>query len=98
MKQYDDTNRGALFKNERKEQESHADYRGSLNVDGTDYWVSSWIKTSKNGQKFMSLAVKRKDGTADRPEAKAQEFKEAVKQRFPDAEFSDDVPFAPEWR
>lgn len=93
MKQYDDTNRGALFKNERKEQESHADYRGSLNVDGTDYWVSSWIKTSKNGQKFMSLSVKRKDGTADRPEAKAQEFKEAVKRNFPDADLDDSAPF-----
>lgn len=93
MKQYDDTNRGALFKNERKEQESHADYRGSLNVDGTDYWVSSWIKTSKNGQKFMSLSVKRKDGTGDRPEAKAQEFKEAVKRNFPDADLDDSIPF-----
>lgn len=90
MKQYDDTNRGALFKNERKEQESHADYRGSLNVDGTDYWVSSWIKTSKNGQKFMSLSVKCKDGTADRPEQKALT---EVQKHFPDAELNDEVPF-----
>jgi single-strand DNA-binding protein len=36
-----------------------------------------------------------KDGTADRP---AQEFKAAVKQSFPDADLSDDLPFAPEFR
>lgn len=93
MADFDNTNRGALFKNERKEQESHADYRGSINVDGTDYWVSSWIKTSKNGQKFMSLSVKRKDGTADRPsqEQKVQEFKDEAKRVF-DLD-GDSVPF-----
>ena len=34
MSDYDDTNRGALFKNERKEQETHADYNGTINVGG----------------------------------------------------------------
>jgi len=90
MADFDNTNRGALFKNERKETETHADYRGSLNVDGTDYWVSSWIKTSKNGQKFMSLSVKRKDGTAERPEQFKAEAKRVFADAFPD---SDEIPF-----
>ena len=96
MADYDNTNSGALFKNERKETEKHADYRGSLNVDGTDYWVSSWIKTSKTGQKFMSLSVKRKDGTAERPE----QFVKKVQETFPGAQIdlNDEVPFAPEFR
>lgn len=96
MADYDNTNSGALFKNERKETEKHADYRGSLNVDGTDYWVSSWIKTSKNGQKFMSLSVKRKDGTAERPE----QFVAKAKEVFPGAQIdlNDEVPFIFEWR
>ena len=96
MADYDNTNSGALFKNERKETEKHADYRGSLNVDGTDYWVSSWIKTSKAGQKFMSLSVKRKDGTAERP----AEFVAKAKEVFPGAraELDDEIPFAPEVR
>ena len=29
-------NSGALFKNNKKETEKHADYNGSLNVDGTE--------------------------------------------------------------
>ena len=59
-KEFDNTNRGALFRNDRKEEDSHPDYRGNLNVDGTEYWVSAWLKTSKEGTKYMSLSVKPK--------------------------------------
>jgi hypothetical protein len=92
MTQYDDTNRGALFKNNRKTEEKHADYSGALNVNGTDHWISAWLRTDKNGNKFMSLSVKRKDGTAARPD-QAAEFKAAVKKNFPDADLDDAVPF-----
>lgn len=62
--QYDDTNRGALFRNDKKETANHPDYMGSVNVEGTDFRVSSWIKESKNGTKYMSLSVTRKDSQA----------------------------------
>lgn len=58
---YDNTNRGALFKNDDKQEDTHADYRGNLNVGGTEYWLDAWIKTSKAGKKFMSLSVKPKE-------------------------------------
>ena len=61
MADYDRTNTGALFKNDRKESERHPDYTGSINVGGTDYWLSAWLKTDRNGKKFMSLSVKPKD-------------------------------------
>lgn len=61
MSEYDNTNSGALFKNDKKESDNHPDYRGSINVAGTDYWLSAWIKKSKAGQTFMSLSVKPKD-------------------------------------
>lgn len=92
MTQYDNTNTGALFKNNRKETEKHPDYTGSVNVGGHDHWLSAWLKTDKNGNKFMSLSVKRKDGTAARPDP-AAEFKGAVKQAFPNAQLDDEVPF-----
>lgn len=50
---------GSLFKNERKEEPTHADYRGEIMVDGKIYWLNAWIKEGKKG-KFMSLTVKPK--------------------------------------
>lgn len=70
-KKYDDTNRGALFKNDRKDTDKHPDYTGQVNIAGHDYWLSAWIKTDRNGRKFMSLSVKQKDGKpAPKPEVR----------------------------
>jgi uncharacterized protein (DUF736 family) len=83
--QYDNTNSGALFRNEEKSEERHPDYRGSLNVGGTEYWISSWLKTAKTGKKYMSLSVQPK-----------QPAKASPKSREPgedDDIFSDDIPF-----
>lgn len=71
MSEYDDTNRGALFKNDKKESDNHPDYKGSINVNGTDYWLSSWLKKSKAGAKYMSLSVKPKDDAPAKPAKKA---------------------------
>lgn len=60
-KQYDDTDRGALFKNTQKENENQPDYKGNLNVGGTEYWISAWLKTSQDGKKYMSLSVTAKE-------------------------------------
>lgn len=60
MTQYDNTNRGSLFKNDKKTEEKHPDLSGSLNIEGTEYWISGWSKVSKGGQKFISLSVRQK--------------------------------------
>jgi uncharacterized protein (DUF736 family) len=67
MTDYDNTNSGALFKNDDKKSEKSPDYFGTLNVAGTEYFVSGWIKTSKKGVKFMSLAVKTKEDKSSVP-------------------------------
>ncbi len=59
--EYDNTNRGTLYRNENKQEDKHPDYSGSLNVGGKDYWISGWVKESKkDGKKFFSLSVKAK--------------------------------------
>ena len=89
-------NTGSLFKNTRKEKETHPDMTGSARIDGHDVWLSAWTKTDKNGGKYLSIAVKRKDGTAERP----AEFVAKAKEVFPGAQIDldDSVPFAPEVR
>jgi hypothetical protein len=50
-------NSGALFRNERKEKDTHPDHTGKATVAGQEYYVSAWIK-EKNGRKYFSLAFK----------------------------------------
>lgn len=61
-KQHDDTNRGVLFKNDRKEQDNHPDLSGKINVNGQEFWLSGWTKKTEDGKfKLLSLSVKPKE-------------------------------------
>jgi len=82
--EYDNTNRGVLFRNDKKETENHPDFTGSIDVGGVDHYLSGWIKESKQGKKFFSLSVKAKQETA-------QKAVQAAKQVVED--FDDDLPF-----
>ena len=88
MSEYDDTNRGVLFRNDRKESDRQPDYKGSINVDGVEYWLSAWLKESKTGTKFMSLSVNPKQPSAH-AESKADGYQPQKAFQMPD----DDVPF-----
>jgi hypothetical protein len=87
MSNYDNTNSGVLFKNDRKESAKHPDYQGNINVDGVEFWLSAWIKEGQKG-KFMSLSVKKKEA-APKPAAKPAPAKAAPS----DWEDSDPIPF-----
>ena len=87
MAEFDNSNRGVLFKNEKKTQENHPAYTGNINIEGTDYWLSGWIKEGKNGGKFFSLSVRPKQ------EAPRQSSEPTRKAKSAAADFDDDVPF-----
>jgi hypothetical protein len=55
-------NSGALFRNERKEKDTHPDYQGNALIGGVEYYISAWLKDGKKG-KFFSFAFKPKDDT-----------------------------------
>ena len=87
---YDNTNSGILSRNDRKEQPNHPDFKGSLNVDGRDYWLSGWVKERKDGSgKFFSLSVKPKDAPAEPKPAPTRGGGPAL---------DDDIPFNAETR
>jgi hypothetical protein len=56
-KQYDNTNSGALFRNDKAQSEKHPTHTGKINIEGRDYYLNAWIKEGKKG-KFFSLSVK----------------------------------------
>ena len=66
MTKYGDTNRGSIWKDEEKETDKHPDFTGSLNVDGTDYWVSAWRRKEGASDRApaLSFQIKKKDGKA----------------------------------
>jgi uncharacterized protein (DUF736 family) len=81
---YDNTNSGALFKNKDKANDKHPDYRGNLNAGGVEYYVASWLKTSKAGEKYMSLSVTAKNENNTRSAPKVESKSD---------DFDDDLPF-----
>lgn len=67
-KEYDDTNRGAAFRNSEKGPEGTekwADFKGSINIEGEEYWLDCWKKLIQNGDRagetMLSFSVKPKD-------------------------------------
>lgn len=78
MAEFDSTNRGSLFKNDKKTEEKHPDMSGSININGTEYWISGWKKQSKAGTGFISLSVRPKEvvrqSSQPTSKAKAQDF------------------------
>lgn len=75
-------NTGSVFKNDRKEKDSHPDIKGSALVDGVEYWISGWRKEGERGG-WYSLAFTPKD---DKPAKHAPK-----KPSFDDAD--QDIPF-----
>lgn len=78
MSDYDNTNRGALFANKDRQSDNHPNATGTLNVDGREYWISAWTKTSKAGDKYQSISVKPKESKAKATPATEPEFDDSI--------------------
>ena len=50
---------GAIFKNNKKEKETHPDYNGKiLDPNGKEWELSLWVKKSAAGNSYFSVSVK----------------------------------------
>jgi hypothetical protein len=50
----------SLFKNNRKEKETHPDYAGSIMINGKEHYLNAWLKEGKNGKFFSGSVGKEK--------------------------------------
>ena len=82
-------NSGALFKNDKKETDSHPDYKGSAMIDGSDYWVSGWINVSGAGTKYMKFSYSPKEQVHSNGVKQVQ----AAVGGMSIAEMDEDIPF-----
>lgn len=69
-REYDNNNSGALFVNDRKSSPNQPDYRGNADIEGVDYWVSAWVKSTGKGN-ILSLAFTPKSATGAPPRSQA---------------------------
>lgn len=60
-KEIDPINRGKLFINEKRTEEKHPHWTGSINIDGVEYWISSWKYMSKDNRPYQSLSARKKE-------------------------------------
>jgi len=105
---YDNTDSGAIFKNEKKTNDRQPDMRGQLNAGGVEYWVAAWRKTSKAGKPYISIALTEKDeqpsntvdsdptdlGGSETPvRAKSADHPPSPPSQGFETSFDDDIPF-----
>ena len=76
---------GSLFKNNKREKDTHPNATGTCMIDGVEYWVSAWTKYDKNENPWQSLAFKRKE---DKPDVAPK----GNKSKFSDDD-ADSIPF-----
>jgi len=68
MPEYDNTNRGVLFRNNKARGDRDPEFQGNAEVDcphcnrSIPFWISAWVRESKKKVKFFSMAFKLKTG------------------------------------
>lgn len=80
-------NRGAIFKNLKKEKETQPDYSGSVNIEGEEKQIALWVNTSKSGMQYFSVLVSEPYVGEEKPEPKHEPKKEVKNNGFNDLPF-----------
>lgn len=93
MSEFDNTNRGAIFSNKKREKDSQPHMRGTLNVEGVEYWVSAWTSTAKSGERYQSLTVQRKDEVHNKGMEQAKQSFDSQSQQPQNFDDGSDIPF-----
>jgi hypothetical protein len=71
-------NSGSMFVNTKKEKETQPDRIGNALVGVVDYFVSGWIKETKSGDKWLSLAFKPKEQALSKPPSSIKDDEDGI--------------------
>jgi hypothetical protein len=71
-------NTGSIFRCPEKEKETDRDYSGQANIGGELFWVSGYVKTSKNGKKYLDLRYKPQAEKVDRSRPLRDDLDDAI--------------------
>lgn len=83
---------GMLFRNEGKKEDKHPDAKGAIKIDGVEYDIASWSRTSKNGNAYRYLVVKRKEQQSQEQQNQTRQQR-PIEGRGRFADIADDIPF-----
>ncbi len=61
-------NTGSIFKNKRKEKDTHPDSTGEALIDGKFYWINAWWNDEPGKEAHFSMIFNPKDQQDERPE------------------------------
>lgn len=94
MTNYDETNRGSIWKNDRKETDSHPDFTGSINVEGVEYWLNGWRRAPDANPKAPAMKFTVRPKEQPQRGGGAGQRAQAVRGQQQVDEFADDsIPF-----
>lgn len=84
MSEYDNSMQGVLFKNDRRESDTHPHAKGSAQIAGVEYWVSAWTRKDKKGNRYQKLMFTAKEKVSAEGRQQAQAVIDS---------FDDEIPF-----
>jgi hypothetical protein len=96
---YDNTNRGSIWKNKKKrEGKQDADFTGSLNVNGVEFWVNAWKRKddASADAPALSFSIRPKEDQGQQPAPNRADPISSGRSLM--ADMDDDIPFSAEFR
>jgi hypothetical protein len=92
---FDNTNRGSIWPNKKKRPDKQdADFTGSINVNGVEYWLNAWKRKegASPDSPSLSFTVRPKD-EQPRQATKAAPDRPDQTSSSRNADMDDDIPF-----
>jgi len=86
---HDNNMKGAIWKNDKREKDTHPHFKGDAEIDGVQYWVSAWKRDDGGNPKAPALKF-----SFTKKEAKWDEGNQpSSPQPAPADDFDDDIGF-----